>query len=70
MNVYAPIIFARMIDQISIDNVLQQVIYGLILYAVLMGLSMILREVVTYSAVVIAEMVNYIASTQFLRKSL
>lgn len=68
LNVYAPIIFARMIDQISIDNVLQQVIYGLILYAVLMGLSMILREVVTYSAVVIAEMVNYIASTQFFKK--
>lgn len=68
--VLAPYTFASIIDNLSINKSIENIGLGFIIYAVLLGLSLVFKEAVTYLAVILAETLNYISSTNFLKKIL
>ncbi|ENW27330.1 hypothetical protein F925_00004, partial [Acinetobacter lwoffii NCTC 5866 = CIP 64.10 = NIPH 512] len=66
--VLAPYTFASIIDKISLNNPIKNIGLGFFIYAVLLGLSLVFKEAVTYLSVILAETLNYITSTNFLKK--
>lgn len=68
--VLAPYTFASIIDNLSINKSIENIGLGFVIYAVLLGLSLVFKEAVTYLAVILAETLNYISSTNFLKKIL
>lgn len=68
--VLAPYTFASIIDKISLNNPIKNIGLGFFIYAVLLGLSLVFKEAVTYLSVILAETLNYITSTNFLKKIL
>lgn len=68
--VLAPYTFALIIDKFSITKSIENIGLGFVIYAVLLGLSLVFKEAVTYLAVILAETLNYISSTNFLKKIL
>ncbi|WP_180082633.1 ABC transporter ATP-binding protein [Acinetobacter sp. YH12201] len=70
LAVSAPYTFASIIDKISLNNPIKNIGLGFAVYAVLLGLSLVFKEAVTYLSVILAETLNYITSTNFLKKIL
>lgn len=70
LAVLAPYTFASIIDKISLNNPIKNIGLGFAIYAVLLGLSLVFKEAVTYLSVILAETLNYISSTNFLKKIL
>lgn len=68
--VLAPYTFASIIDNFSTHKSIENIGLSFLIYAVLLGLSLIFKEAVTYLAVILAETLNYISSTNFLKKIL
>jgi len=68
--VLAPYTFASIIDNLSTNKSIENIGLGFVIYAVLLGLSLVFKEAVTYLAVILAETLNYISSTNFLKKIL
>jgi len=68
--VLAPYTFASIIDNLSINKSIENIGLGFVIYAGLLGLSLVFKEAVTYLAVILAETLNYISSTSFLKKIL
>ena len=68
--VLAPYTFASIIDNLSTNKYIENIGLGFVIYAVLLGLSLVFKEAVTYLAVILAETLNYISSTNFLKKIL
>lgn len=70
LAVSAPYTFASIIDKISLNNPIKNIGLGFAIYAILLGLSLVFKEAVTYLSVILAETLNYISSTNFLKKIL
>lgn len=59
LAVLAPYTFASIIDKISLNNPIKNIGLGFAIYAVLLGLSLVFKEAVTYLSVILAETLNY-----------
>jgi len=66
LSVLAPYIFSLVINEINENNYLTQFSTGLFIYAILIGLSLVFKDAVTYIAVIMAEKIKYISSMIFL----
>ncbi|OTG87118.1 hypothetical protein B9T31_05795 [Acinetobacter sp. ANC 4558] len=68
LSVLAPYIFSLVINEINENNYLTQFSTGLFIYAILIGLSLVFKDAVTYIAVIMAEKIKYISSMIFFNK--
>lgn len=68
LTVLAPYTFASIIDKITLNNSIESIGFGFFIYALLIGLSLIFKETVTYISIIVAETLNYISSTNFFKK--
>lgn len=68
LTVLAPYTFASIIDRITLNNSIESIGFGFFIYALLIGLSLIFKETVTYISIIVAETLNYISSTNFFKK--
>lgn len=64
-SVFAPYLFSRLVDRLTDDRWLDTISAGLLIYAVVIGLSLALQNMVKYLAAMSAEDLNFIAATRF-----
>ncbi|MDK1389736.1 ABC transporter ATP-binding protein [Sinorhizobium sp. 8-89] len=67
-SVFAPYLFSRLVDRLSADPWLETISAGLLIYAVVIGLSLALQSIVNYLAAMSAEDLNFIADTRFFER--
>ncbi|WP_309239104.1 ABC transporter ATP-binding protein [Ensifer sp. ENS12] len=67
-SVFAPYLFSRLVDRLTDDRWLETISAGLLIYAVVIGLSIALQSMVKYLAAMSAEDLNFIAATGFFER--
>lgn len=69
--VLAPYIFSTIIDSYTgnkEDLIIKNIFQGFLIYSILIGLSLVFKNTITYLSLVISQNVNYIAATSFFKK--
>lgn len=69
--VLAPYIFSTIIDSYTgnkEDLIIKNIFQGFLIYWILIGLSLVFKNTITYLSLVISQNVNYIAATSFFKK--
>lgn len=69
-GIAAPYLFSRLIDRLTSETVVSDLIWAFLVYAALVGLASALQRVVQSLAVITAENLGFIVSTQFFARVL
>lgn len=69
-TVAAPLLFSRLIDRLPQENVATSLAWGFVAYAVLLGASSALQQVIQYLAFMSSENLGFVASTRFFARIL
>lgn len=67
-SIAAPYVFSRLIDQLRLDFQPDRVLVGFVLYAVLLGFSAALQNLVQYMSLITSQNLGFVSNTGFFKK--